>query len=251
MERPVKDPSEFKAGITYVQCSRCDWWYPEGHGCPDHNPWKRCQKRAIIVHFREPNHGLETIRTREGKVVAASGHDYVIMGIEGEVYPIGKEIFEKTHTILDDTLIKLVERDTEISCLCGEDNWIIDSGDESLEDCDLMEKRLCNNCGREYETKYQLISFNEMSEVTGWKAIGRHKEPHQTEYSVDVVHVPSSVKEPKDDICPYCEMGELEPYSGRVYYGYRGDGIVGAKHIDLEDAQKCNHCGAYIWEEGI
>ena len=158
MEQPVKDPSEFKAGITYIECSQCDWWYPEGHGCPDHNPWKRCQKRAIIVHFREPNRGLETIRTREGKVVAASGHDYVIMGIEGEVYPIGKEIFEKTHIILDGE--PSIKGDAIISCLCGEDNWTVISGDESLEDCDLMEDRVCNECGKKYEAKYRLVSFD-------------------------------------------------------------------------------------------
>ena len=164
MEQPVKDPSEFKAGVTYIECSQCDWWYPEGHGCPDHNPWKPCRKRPIKVHYREPNAGIETIKTREGKLVAGYGRDYVIMGIEGEVYPISKEIFEKTYNVLDDVLVKLVGGNIELSCLCEKGSWIIGQSGEYLEDCDLIEMRVCSHCERVYSAKYRLISFDIVGE---------------------------------------------------------------------------------------
>lgn len=164
MEQPVKDPSKFKDGVTYTKCSQCDWWYPEGHGCPDHNPWKLCRKRPIEVHYREANYGIETIKTREGKLVAGYGHDYVIMGIEGEVYPISKEIFDKTYIVLDDVLVKIAGETIKINCLCEADDWNIDSSDKALEDCDLMEERHCNVCGRTFNAKYRLISFDMIGE---------------------------------------------------------------------------------------
>lgn len=104
ISKSVKDTSKFKVGIIYIKCSRneCGWWYPKGHGCPDHNPWRECRKKPITVHYREPNAGIETIETREGTLVAGYGRDYIIMGIEGEVYPINKKIFEKTYRPLEE-----------------------------------------------------------------------------------------------------------------------------------------------------
>lgn len=166
MEQPVKGEGDFKPGITYIKCGKrkCDLWYSEGHGCPDHNPWKPCRKRPIIVQYREPNAGIETIKTREGTLKACYGHDYVIMGIEGEVYPISKEIFEKTYDVLDDVLVKIAGETIKINCQCEKDDWIIAQSDEALEDCDLMETRLCSFCGRGYKAKYRLISFDMMEE---------------------------------------------------------------------------------------
>lgn len=104
MEQPVKDPSEFKPGINYIKCSRCGWWYPEGHGCPDHNPWKRCQIKTnpLIIYYREANHGLETIKTRGTTIIAGYGHDYVIMVAEGEYYSVNKKLFGEKYTVLDE-----------------------------------------------------------------------------------------------------------------------------------------------------
>jgi len=42
----------------------------------------------------------ETIETREGTLKAVSGRDFIIKGVEGEFYPITKEIFYKTYDIL-------------------------------------------------------------------------------------------------------------------------------------------------------
>ena len=44
--------------------------------------------------------GIE-IKTREGKVRAKAG-DFIAKGIEGEFYPIGKEIHEKTYDKVED-----------------------------------------------------------------------------------------------------------------------------------------------------
>lgn len=43
----------------------------------------------------------ETIETREGKLIAVAGEDFIIRGVEGEIYPISKEIFYKTYEVLE------------------------------------------------------------------------------------------------------------------------------------------------------
>ena len=50
-------------------------------------------KRTEVVHG-------EIIETREGKLYAAAGRDYIIKGVEGELYPINKEIFKKTYEVV-------------------------------------------------------------------------------------------------------------------------------------------------------
>ena len=100
---PIKNDAEMIRGVNYIKCGilDCGWWYPEGHGCPDHNPWIKCRKKPIEVHYREANAGIETIHTLEGDMVAGYGHDYVMLGIDGEVYPIKKDIYERTYDTLE------------------------------------------------------------------------------------------------------------------------------------------------------
>jgi hypothetical protein len=71
--------------------------------------WKNARKKPVNVEYREvepleatrfSNKPFEIIKTREGVLLAYSGEDYVIRGIEGELYPIKKTIFEKTYEIL-------------------------------------------------------------------------------------------------------------------------------------------------------
>ncbi len=61
--------------------------------------WKPCRKKPILVEFRDAVPG-ETVETREGTLVAEEG-GYIIRGVEGEVYPIGREIFDKTYDLAD------------------------------------------------------------------------------------------------------------------------------------------------------
>ncbi len=75
--------------------------------------WGKARKKPIEIMYRNPETNgystkrspkveVEYIDTREGMLVAYPGEDYIILGVEGEVYPIGKEIFKKTYDIVED-----------------------------------------------------------------------------------------------------------------------------------------------------
>ena len=65
--------------------------------------WKKAKKKPIIIEFREIT-GIEAevIQTREGFLLGYPNKDFIIRGIEGELYPIKKEIFYKTYEVLDE-----------------------------------------------------------------------------------------------------------------------------------------------------
>jgi len=62
--------------------------------------WKKARKKPVVVEFREVKGKREKIKTKEGVLVAVKGRDYVIRGVEGEIYPIAKEIFEQTYDVV-------------------------------------------------------------------------------------------------------------------------------------------------------
>ena len=83
-------------------------------GLVPNNPWKFAKKKPVVISFREPIPekeifdpdkkvmvSVEKIETREGALYAFCGRDYVIKGIQGELYPIDKKIFAETYDILD------------------------------------------------------------------------------------------------------------------------------------------------------
>lgn len=53
-------------------------------------------KKPIPV-FARPACPGETVKTREGELIAQAG-DWIMTGIEGEHYPIGAAILAKTYT---------------------------------------------------------------------------------------------------------------------------------------------------------
>ena len=57
--------------------------------------WGKYRKRPVVIDAKQLTQRVE-IDTREGTVVGDSG-DYLIVGVEGEIYPCGREIFEKTY----------------------------------------------------------------------------------------------------------------------------------------------------------
>ncbi|WP_318569431.1 polysaccharide transporter [Salinigranum marinum] len=57
--------------------------------------WGRYRKRPVVIDAKQLTQRVE-IDTREGTVVGEAG-DYLIVGVEGEIYPCGREIFEKTY----------------------------------------------------------------------------------------------------------------------------------------------------------
>ena len=67
--------------------------------------WFACRKRPVIVGYRVPLIGGEYIETREGKLFADHTQDYIIKGVEGEEYPIKRDIFYKTYRVMDNTQV--------------------------------------------------------------------------------------------------------------------------------------------------
>jgi len=63
--------------------------------------WKDCWKKPVKVRFREVKF-RELINTREGTLFAYPDKDYIIEGIEGEQYPIKKDIFDKTYSLTNE-----------------------------------------------------------------------------------------------------------------------------------------------------
>jgi hypothetical protein len=69
--------------------------------------WKPARKKPVEVEFVDPDERT-VIHTREGRVIANDG-DYVIRGVDGEIYPISAEIFHRTY----DDLSACADRDTD------------------------------------------------------------------------------------------------------------------------------------------
>lgn len=61
--------------------------------------WLLVEKRPVQVHAKRLTRRVE-IETREGTVVGEPG-DFLMVGIEGEVYPCDPEIFDETHRVLE------------------------------------------------------------------------------------------------------------------------------------------------------
>lgn len=58
--------------------------------------WKQARKLPVVVHVREQLPGETHISTREG-LTPVLPTDLIIRGVNGEEYPISKEIFERTY----------------------------------------------------------------------------------------------------------------------------------------------------------
>lgn len=56
----------------------------------------RVSKNPVIVHYREIQPGETVVSTREG-ITPVLETDLLMMGVEGEVYPIARDIFMKTY----------------------------------------------------------------------------------------------------------------------------------------------------------
>jgi len=58
--------------------------------------WSAMMDRSIAVKFDRAETASLVITTREGAVAASSG-DWIIRGVEGEIYPCKPDIFAKTY----------------------------------------------------------------------------------------------------------------------------------------------------------
>lgn len=75
----------------------------------DKPSWQKARKKPVVIEFREVQ-GVEHIVTREGVVVAKQGVDYIIRGVDGELYPIKKDIFHRTYQFHDPHILQLAQR---------------------------------------------------------------------------------------------------------------------------------------------
>lgn len=63
------------------------------------NEWKSCRKRPVVVHVREQRPGESHVSTREG-ITPVKPDDLIMRGVQGEEYPIGRELFEQTYDLI-------------------------------------------------------------------------------------------------------------------------------------------------------
>lgn len=71
--------------------------------------WGTARKKPIEIHYREVipdthDNGVdvpaETIFTREGVIMGFPDEDFIISGVDGELYPIKKDIFYRTYDVM-------------------------------------------------------------------------------------------------------------------------------------------------------
>ena len=60
---------------------------------------KECLKRPIIVHAKQINEDFR-VDTLEGNYKQGKAGDYLMKGIDGELYICDKDIFEKTYDFI-------------------------------------------------------------------------------------------------------------------------------------------------------
>lgn len=60
--------------------------------------WTPCVKLPVTVHVRAQRPGETHVSTREG-IAPIKADDLIMRGVEGEEYPIGREIFERTYQL--------------------------------------------------------------------------------------------------------------------------------------------------------
>lgn len=73
--------------------------------------WKYARKRPVVIEYRDAEDG-ERVETREGVLTAQLG-DFIIRGVQGELYPIARDIFEQTYDTVDSDAVEASEFDAE------------------------------------------------------------------------------------------------------------------------------------------
>ena len=67
--------------------------------------FKPCRKLPVIVHFREVagEEEIFTLENRDGEsLIAKAEEDYIMRGVDGELYPIKKDLFHRTYEVIED-----------------------------------------------------------------------------------------------------------------------------------------------------
>jgi hypothetical protein len=116
--------------------------------------WQPCVKLPITVHVREQRPGESHVSTREG-ITPVREDDLIMRGVQGEEYPIGREVFSSTYRMGEATQ-PAATREAEIS----DEEW------ESLRDRLWSENHKVDAAGDQYMTYlgYEEVLY-ELSEV--------------------------------------------------------------------------------------
>lgn len=76
--------------------------------------WFRVRKAPVEVEARGPISEPDQIETPEGTMKADEG-DYIVRGVEGEIYPVKPDIFAKTYQrIGEDMTVALNDREQSV-----------------------------------------------------------------------------------------------------------------------------------------
>jgi len=92
--------------------------------------WRKARKKPIVVEFREVERKIpiasdlvvndiwgEEIKTIEGNTLFVEAKkNFIIRGIEGEIYPCMKDIFAKTYDIVEEESAERNQHDSSLSC---------------------------------------------------------------------------------------------------------------------------------------
>jgi len=62
--------------------------------------WKKARKKPLEIEYRGVDGLTEAVHTHEGILLANKSKDYIIRGVQGELYPIKKDIFAKTYDVI-------------------------------------------------------------------------------------------------------------------------------------------------------
>ena len=105
--------------------------------------WEAVTRNDIITHCfgkHEPDPAWCEIKTLEGTMIANAG-DYIIQGVNGEIYPCKADIFQKTYT--EDKPKTNAEVAAMVDTYVGEDNFCKYDGVEPIP----LMTQFCPNCG--------------------------------------------------------------------------------------------------------
>lgn len=61
--------------------------------------WVPCRKLPVTVHVREQRKEESHVSTREG-ITPIKPDDLIMRGVEGEEYPIGRDLFTRTYELV-------------------------------------------------------------------------------------------------------------------------------------------------------
>jgi len=81
----VKESNEEIRSVDFIQA---DNWMP----------MYEVREKPIVVHATQLNFSFK-VTTIEGEMSGKAG-DYLVIGVDGEKYPVDKDIFEKTYDIV-------------------------------------------------------------------------------------------------------------------------------------------------------